>query len=423
MRSILSGDRLRFFIKRLRERLWVRPLVVCIVSVCTVLAARIADNTQAARILPTITVESVESLLSVMASSMLVIATLAVTSMVSAYASTSNSATPRSFPLVVADDVSQNALSTFIGAFIFSIVALTAVNNNYFEVAGHFTIFILTIIVFALVILTFVRWVDRIARLGRLGETITKVEHATEEALKRKREALSVHGIPVSSQTPDGIPIYSEVVGYVQSIDIRRLQACVEKVQVKLMISALPGTFVTPGRPLAYLIGQPQQQTATECEKIVQSFIIGHDRLFDEDPRFGLVVLSEIASRALSPAVNDQGTAINVIGTLVRLFVMWSEPSNREDSTTPGYDRVEIPEISVRDMFDDAFTAIARDGADSVEVSVRLQKAFRSLTLIDDKALSTAAKYHSRLALKRSEKAMKLEEDFAIVKDIAKFSE
>ncbi len=422
MHPLLSADRFWFFIKRLRERLWVRPLVVCIMSVSTVLAAGIADSTQVAQILPTITVESVESLLSVMASSMLVIATLAVTSMVSAYASTSNSATPRSFPLVVADDVSQNALSTFIGAFIFSIVALTAVNNNYFEVAGHFTIFILTIIVFALVILTFVRWVDSIARLGRLGETIKKVEHATEEALKRKRDTLSVHSIPVSSQTSDGIPIFSEVIGYVQNIDIGGLQACVEKVQAKLMISALPGTFVTPGRPLAYLIGQPHQQTTTECERIVQSFIIGHDRLFDEDPRFGLVVLSEIASRALSPAVNDQGTAINVIGTLVRLFVMWSAPSNREDSTTPEYDRVEIPEISVRDMFDDAFTAIARDGADSIEVSVRLQKALRSLALIDDKALSNAAKYHSRLALKRSEKAMILEEDFAIVKDIASFS-
>jgi uncharacterized membrane protein len=29
-------------------------------------------------------------------------------------------------------------------------------------------------------------------------------------------------------------------------------------------------------------------------------------RYFEEDPRFGLITLSEIASRALSPAVNDQ---------------------------------------------------------------------------------------------------------------------
>ena len=33
--------------------------------------------------------------------------------------------------------------------------------------------------------------------------------------------------------------------------------------------------------------------------------------------------MSEIASKALSPAVNDPGTAINVIGRLVRLLSTW----------------------------------------------------------------------------------------------------
>jgi uncharacterized membrane protein len=45
-------------------------------------------------------------------------------------------------------------------------------------------------------------------------------------------------------------------------------------------------------------------------------------RYFHEDPRFGLITLSEIASRALSPAVND-GTAIQIISSHVRLFSLW----------------------------------------------------------------------------------------------------
>jgi uncharacterized membrane protein len=47
-------------------------------------------------------------------------------------------------------------------------------------------------------------------------------------------------------------------------------------------------------------------------------------RYFDEDPRFGLITLSEIASRALSPAVNDPGTAIQIISSYVRLFSLWA---------------------------------------------------------------------------------------------------
>lgn len=76
--------------------------------------------------------------------------------MVSTYAAASSSATPRSFTLVLADDVSQNALSTFVGAFIFSVVALTAVKNAFYDKAGLFVLFVLTVIVFAMVIVTFV---------------------------------------------------------------------------------------------------------------------------------------------------------------------------------------------------------------------------------------------------------------------------
>lgn len=60
--------------------------------------------------------------------------------------------------------------------------------------------------------------------------------------------------------------------------------------------------------------------SAVEMSQIARAFLIGDERTFDDDPRFGLVVLSEIASRALSPAVNDPGTAIDIIGTFVRLF-------------------------------------------------------------------------------------------------------
>ena len=58
--------------------------------------------------------------------------------------------------LGVADDVSQNALSIFVGAFIFAIVALGTTTNDYFVKAGRFTLFILTVLAIAIVVLVFV---------------------------------------------------------------------------------------------------------------------------------------------------------------------------------------------------------------------------------------------------------------------------
>ena len=181
------GDRLRFLLNRISERLWVRPLAMCVLSTAVVFLAKTADDSGIGPLVPAITPDSIETLLAIISASMLVISTFAVASMVSAYASASSTATPRSFSLVIADDVSQNALSTFIGAFIFSIVALIALKNGYYDRAGRFALFALTLMILAMVIITFVSWVDRIARLGRIGGTIDKVEAAAAAALQRRR--------------------------------------------------------------------------------------------------------------------------------------------------------------------------------------------------------------------------------------------
>lgn len=418
MRMIASiADRLRFLVNRLRERLWVKPLAACMISIVGVFMAKAADRTGLRQIAPEVSLESVETLLSVMASSMLVIATFAVASMVSAYSSTSSIATPRSFTLVIADDRSQNALSTFVGAFIFSIVALTAAKNDFFHTAGRFALFALTAAVFALVIITFVRWVDRIARLGRLGTTIEKVEAAAAAALTRRRDAPTLHGVPARRALDNARPVFAPVVGYVQRVDIAALQDFATKIGGRIAVAALPGTFAAPGRPLAHVRCEDPE---FDAEQVTDAFAIGGERRFDDDPRFGLVVLSEIAGRALSPAVNDPGTAIAIIGTLVRLFTHWSRPVEAKDSTAPDFDRVEVPEVLVRDMFDDAFTAIARDGAGIFEVAVRLQKAFASLASLGDEAIREAAIHHARIALARSEKALEIPEEAAAIRDLAR---
>lgn len=411
------AERIKFFASRVRERLWVKPLAVCLLSTAGVFLAKAADHASLDRRIPTITSESLEALLSIMGASMLVIATFAVASMVSAYASASSVATPRSFRLVIADDVSQNALSTFIGAFIFSIVALTAVKNDFFEKAGLLALFVLTVLVFGLVILTFVRWVDRIARLGRLGTSIEQVEAAAEKAMELRRAALTLRGAPTRHRLPGERAVYATTVGYVQRVDVAALQACAEAAAGWVAVAALPGTFAMPGRALAY-VGHDVGVTAEiDGEQVASAFVIGRSRLFDEDPRFGLVVLSEIADKALSPGINDPGTAISIIGSLARLFAFWAEP--RENPEAVEYDRVRVPELSVRDMFDDAFTAIARDGAGSIEVMVRLQKVLESLAGLGDPRMREAAMAHSRLALARAEKALSLPEDLELVRSVA----
>lgn len=417
-------DRLSFVIKQFRERLWVKPLVVCVLSIGAVFLADLMDMAELDRFLPEITKESIETLLEIIASSMLMMATFAVASMVAAYASASRSATPRSFPLMIADDVSQNALSVFTGAFIYSVVALVALMNGFYGGTGsRFILFCLTIGVLAVVILTFIRWVDNIARLGRLGDTIDKVEATAAKAIRMRQSAPRLGGVAASSPPHGGRAVVGKAIGYVEYVDTAALQKRAVASQLRIFVAALPGTFCTPNRPVAWVIREASGSVSDEdAEAIAAAFVLGGSRVFDHDPRFGLVVLSEIASRALSPAVNDPGTAIGITGAFVRLFVTWNECGKAGDMPKVQFDRVAVPELSMADMFDDAFTGIARDGAGNIEVVVRLLKAFEALATAGDASMRDNALRHARLALVRAENALKVPQDLAAARQAARFA-
>ncbi|MFO7944254.1 MAG: DUF2254 domain-containing protein [Anaerolineales bacterium] len=411
------NNRIRFFLTRMRERLWVKPLLISLLSVVASFLAKLTDQILFLQLLPEITPESLETLLGIIGASMLGISVFAVGSMVSAYSSASNTATPRSFSLVIADDVSQNALSTFIGAFIFSIVSLIALMNGFYGTTGRFLLFLITIAVFSIVIINFLRWIDRIARLGRLGTTIDKVEKATHDAMQKKKLSPSLKSI-TKPEHAGGSPVYSPAIGYVQQINIQKLQAAAENFDLQITVHSLPGTFLSPNQPLAmvtYPKDTPEEET--DLEMIINAFTIGKDRTFDDDPRFGLLVLSEIASRALSPAVNDPGTAVDIIDTLVRLFTNFSRTEEDQQKEEAAFDRVVVPDISLDNMFDDAFNAIARDGAGNIKIALRLQKAFKSLSSLSNKTMAKLSRDHARLAFRYAEKALSLPEEIHILRE------
>lgn len=416
----LNINRIRFLLSRIKERLWVKPMVLCVLSVAGTFVAMLADDAGLSGVVPDVAQKSVESLLTIMASSMLVIATFSVGSMVAAYASASAGATPRSIPLVIADGVTQNAISAFIGAFIFSIVSLIVTQNDMFQSAGLFAMFAQTLLVFAIVIFTFVRWIDRIARLGRVVHTIEQVERAACEALNRRHHASTLGGVdtPVDHDNHEVVHVYAKEVGYVQHIDMEELQSCAMKMNFHVEVMALPGAFVSAWHPLLCVrgCGNPDSRALSDA------FEVSPNRAFEDDPRFGVVVLSEIAGKALSVGINDPGTAINVIGSMVRLLSLWQCQPDEDQVQAVKYDHVSVPRIKMDDLFDDAFTAIARDGAGIIEVSIRLQKALCALSKSDDPSMVAAAIRHSRMALVRSRLAMSLPEDIDAVLGASKFS-
>ena len=418
------NSRFQFLLSSFKERLWVKPTGYAVAAIALVLGARIADGFALAEIVPDISRDTIDALVTVMSSSMLGVATFAVASMVAAYASASRTATPRVFVLLIKDGASQRALSCFVGAFIFSIVSIIALRTEYYGPSGRFVFFLLSIGVVIWVVATFVRWVDNIARLGRIRDTVSKIEDVAQKALGLWGGGRALGCTPVDSlPDPDsGEALLPTRVGYVQHVDVDDLQRLAQELGATIAIACPPGTLASPVDPLAIIQWDDGPPSSYEEEPLRRAFTLADTRTFEQDPRLGLIAMSEIASRALSPAENDPGSAIEIIARVTKVFFQWKRdtldrPAERD------CDRVTMAPMSIEELFDDAFGGAARDGAATVEVGIRLQKSLAILAESGNADFLRAARQQSRLALARSEQAITFEPDLDRIRQAAAWSE
>jgi uncharacterized membrane protein len=402
--------RWHWVIKRMTRRLWFRAGLLSVLGVATALLALGIKGYIPDTLSAHIGADAVDNILSIIASSMLATTTFSLNIMVSAYGSATNNVTPRATPLLVEDATTQNVLATFIGSFLFSLVGIIALSTGLYGNNGRVVMFAVTICVIALIVYTLLRWIDHLARLGRLGETTDRVEAAAIAALEDRLRRPFLGGnrlLDYRDVPPNAKAIHARSVGYVMHVDMPALASLTDHESSAIYVQAIPGSFVDPQTVLASVVSTEP----VDAEQVLAAFSIGVRRSFDQDPRFGISVLTEIASRALSPAVNDPGTAIDVIGRGVRIFSIWAQPGEMNTVADVECDRIFVPGLKLDDMFDDFFGPIARDGAPLVEVGIRLQKALEALGRQRSAGYRAAARRHSELALRRAELALQLEED------------
>ena len=403
-----------FHLRQIAQRMWFLPAAFSLLAVASIFIAWFLARFAPEDLPFTMPSDAVVSILTILASSLLTVAVFALSTMVAALSSASSSTSPRAVALITADRSAQTSISMFIGAFLFSIVGIIGLSAGFYSEAGRLFLFAVTLAVVVLVVTALIRWIGQISAIGRVGHTIDRVERATREAFAMSGEH-PVFDCRVQIIAPQGMPIKSAKVGYVQHVDAGQLQALAEAHDLTIAITARPGAYVSPHRPLLLVEGVVPAEAVDE---LVAAFVVGDRRTFYSDPRFGLVVLGEIASKALSPGINDPGTAIDVIGTLVRVLI--DRPAADPD-WQPRFDRISVPPLDPTDLINDAFRPIARDGAATIELVLRLLIGLQTLASCSPD-LKAPALAMARDVAARARQAMTADSDVKALEEAVEFA-
>lgn len=400
------------------RRLWVRALLISAVALVAAAIAPVVSPQLPARFTEGIDREAVRGLLDILTNSMLAVATFSLSIMVTAHLSADKGVTPRTHRMLQEDTRTQTVLATFVGSFIYALTQILLINAGLVAEDHYPVIYLFTVVVIALVVIALVRWIAHLSGLGSVEATTRRVEERAKDAIRLHLDNPTLGGAAMTDperEVPDDAHVvHSTDYGFVQHIDIGAISDAVEEWNGKFYLTTLPGEWINAGEPLGHVAaGKFDDEKEAEIRAAIT---IGDVRGAEQDPGHSLIVLTEIAERALSPGINDPRTAMDIVSRLVRLT---NELLSVEFVGEPSAPRVFVPPLNVSRLMQSAFDPIARDGRGFYEVQYSIQSAYQNLSRHRNRDVAEAARVLSRRALAYAEDGLLLEEDLERIRALA----
>ncbi|WP_224825282.1 DUF2254 domain-containing protein [Cognatishimia sp. MH4019] len=365
-----------FELRRISRILWVRIALILILSVIAALSAELFDPLIPEELKDRFSASATLPILTILANSMLAVTTFSVGVMVTSHRAIGDQTTPRIHRLLMEDTRTQSVLATFIGAFTYALSAIILFRAGYYSPAASVIVFAATVLVVAIVVVSILRWIDHLSALSSLDHALSVAEDRASDTLKTHAELPTLGATPIVDldEIPAGTkPILASTSGYIRWIDVKPLGEAAKDADAKVFLTRLPGDTVLEGQAMA----QVSQGDADLCDSLTEHFAISPNRSPEQDPRYALHVLSESGSKALSPGINDPGTAVEVIIRLERRLWEWSHTSPAEEPVKRS--AVYCCALGAAELLETAFNSLMRDGAGQIEVLLRLQSALMTL--------------------------------------------
>ena len=222
---------------------------------------------------------------------------------------------PRVLPGLVSDTRNQVTLGIYLGSIVYFLLLIGTLNKN--DPASVPALGLLLALLFGMSCMAlFVVFIRSVSQSIQVDWILSQLYNGASTNLeKRRRRIAGIAGLPEAGEwwcVPAARP------GYLREVNERRLGKILRKRGLLAMIQVEPGFFLIEGHPL---IKFSEPLSEDDAADVLDCFDF-HDKEFaGANVSYGMRQMSEIAVKAISPAINDPGTAIraiNLIGVLLK---------------------------------------------------------------------------------------------------------
>jgi uncharacterized membrane protein len=135
------------------------------------------------------------------------------------------------------------------------------------------------------------------------------------------------------------VPLLAPKSGYLQTVDVDDLADLAVATAHSVQLVVFVGDYVTAGSSVGWYWRRGSAGGAADpdvLQRILRHIHIGFERTLQQDVRFGLRQMVDIALRALSPAINDPYTGVQVVHHVSAVEAILASRAIRDDVRRDG---------------------------------------------------------------------------------------
>jgi uncharacterized membrane protein len=368
----------RYRVRRyIADSLWILPVLSIAVALGAVYLLNRVDA--ALGWTSNIQAEAARSVLSALAAAMFTLIVFVSSALLVAVQLASGQLTPRVIAIVFKDTITKFSLSAFAFTFTFTLAALLGVTEFVpritSRVAGYGCLASLAVFFFL------IDHIGKALRPSWAARAVAFLGRAVIESVYPRRisESRDSERDPAEVlQDEPSSTITSAADGVVLAFDVLGLVRLAERADCVIELVPQVGDFVATGDPLFRIFGGGATLAA---EPLRGSVALGQERTLEQDPTFAFRILVDMASKGLSPAINDPTTAVVAVDQIHHLL---RNVGNRQLDDGRGRGAANRLRLVYRtpgwaDFVHLAVTEIRHFGSASIQIARRLRAMIEDL--------------------------------------------
>ncbi len=243
----------------------------------------------------------------------------------------SSNFSPRLLPGLVSNKNHQSILGIHLASIFYCLITLISIEptSKGYQMPGFSVLIAIALMTVSLA--AFIYFIHSISQSIQVEHILKSIFTRAKKRLERliaydKKNKVFMEQLSAFKNADEWYEYYTHDFGYIQTYKVTKLLSLIDSVNTLIKVLPSKNTFLFKGLPIFKSEEKLDDETA---QQFINQFVIDSTESMEDNYDLAFQLITEIAIKAMSPGINDPGTASTCIDYLTELLSLRMEKADQ----------------------------------------------------------------------------------------------